>query len=349
MDADEDAAFEAQLAALTSAAEKSHQALHDPALPPRSGPSKAATPAKVTQPTPHALPPRSIGSSIIVSTTQKGNPALELLSSKAWEYGDIPADYVLGQTTCALFLSLKYHRLHPEYIYKRISDLRYAYNLRLLLVLVDIDSHEEPLRDLSKTSLINGLTVMVCWSSKEVARYLEVYKGKEFAQPTSIKGHRNEQWKDRYSEFVTALRSVSRPDALGMITMFGSVRAAINAEPAEVAGIGGWGEVKVDRWVKAVREPFKVESDKVGSKSTRAAPTTRKNDQRSVQKRPAEDAHANPDEEEALGMASAGATARHDIPEQPSRSSGSTRPLQEAGKAAMSDGIAAALAKLREQ
>lgn len=59
---------------------------------------------KVVQPTPQALPQRSSGSHIQVSPRQRGNPLLSSLRSFAWEYSDIPADYVLGVTTCALFL-----------------------------------------------------------------------------------------------------------------------------------------------------------------------------------------------------------------------------------------------------
>lgn len=58
----------------------------------------------VKQPTPQALPQRAAGSSILVSPRQKGNPVLACLKSLPWEYSDIPADYGLGLTTCALFL-----------------------------------------------------------------------------------------------------------------------------------------------------------------------------------------------------------------------------------------------------
>lgn len=58
----------------------------------------------VKQPAPQALPQRSAGSSILVSPRQKGNPVLACLKSLPWEYSDIPADYGLGLTTCALFL-----------------------------------------------------------------------------------------------------------------------------------------------------------------------------------------------------------------------------------------------------
>jgi DNA excision repair protein ERCC-1 len=72
--------------------------------PPSNAPS-----AKVVQPTPQALPQRaSTGSSILVSPRQRGNPVLASLRSLPWEYSDIPADYGLGVTTCALFLRYVY-------------------------------------------------------------------------------------------------------------------------------------------------------------------------------------------------------------------------------------------------
>lgn len=37
--------------------------------------------------------------------------------------------------------SLRYHRLHPEYIHKRIEALGHSYNLRILLLLCDIVGH----------------------------------------------------------------------------------------------------------------------------------------------------------------------------------------------------------------
>lgn len=59
---------------------------------------------KVVQPTPQALPQRQIGSSILVSPRQRGNPVLTSIKSIPWEYSDIPADYAMGGSTCALFL-----------------------------------------------------------------------------------------------------------------------------------------------------------------------------------------------------------------------------------------------------
>lgn len=222
-----------------------------------SNPSSSSGP-KVQQPKPQSLPSRTGPSSIIVSTRQKGNPSLNYVKNVPWEYGDIPCDYVLGATTCALFLSLKYHRLHPEYIYSRIRALGKNYNLRVLLCMVDIQNHEESLKELSKTSLINNLTLILCWSAQEAGRYLELYKSYEHASPQSIRAHQATSYADKLVDFVTVPRSINKTDAVSLVSAFGSVKAAVNARPEEIGEITGWGEKKVQRWCGTVREPFRV-------------------------------------------------------------------------------------------
>ncbi|KAI0116037.1 mating-type switching protein swi10 [Hypoxylon sp. NC0597] len=222
--------------------------------------SSTSTGSKIVQPTPQALPQRSSGSSILVSPRQKGNPVLASLRSVPWEYSDIPADYGLGLTTCALFLSLKYHRLHPEYIYTRIRNLQGKYNLRILLTMVDIPNHEDSLRELSKTSLINNVTIILCWSAAEAARYLELYKSYEHANFNAIKGQQATSYAEKLVEFVTVPRGINKADAISLVSAFGSLKNAINADPEQVAVISGWGEKKVKRWCDVVEEPFRVQN-----------------------------------------------------------------------------------------
>lgn len=225
----------------------------DKAPPPRTADGK------VVQPKPQALPQRSSGSNILVSPRQRGNPVLSSIRSFAWEYSDIPADYVLGQTTCALFLSLKYHRLHPEYIYQRIRNLAGKYNLRVLLTMVDIPNHEDPLRELAKTALVNNVTLMLCWSAAEAARYLELYKSYEHADFSAIRGQQSTSYAEKLVDFVTVPRSVNKADAIALVSTFGTLRSAVNADQAEINLIGGWGTTKVNKWVAAVEEPFRAQ------------------------------------------------------------------------------------------
>lgn len=224
---------------------------------PRNVNSTEASGAKVQQPKPQEIK-RTAASAILVSTRQKGNPILNSVRAMPWEYADIPADYVLGHTTCALFLSLKYHRLHPEYIYNRIRQLQGKYNLRILLCMVDIENHEEPLKELSKTSLINNVTLILTWSAQEAGRYLELFKSYEHASPTSIQAHQSTSYADKLVDFVTVPRSINKTDAVSLISSFGSLRTAVNARPEEIALVGGWGEKKVQRWCNSVKEPFRV-------------------------------------------------------------------------------------------
>lgn len=179
-----------------------------------------------------------------------------------WEYADIPADYVVGNTTCALFLSLKYHRLHPEYIYSRIRLIAGKYLLRIILVIVDIPNHEESLKELSKTSIVNNMTLILCWSAPEAAHYLELFKSSENSQPTAIRTQQAQSYKESLVEFVTTPRSINKSDAASLISTFGSLQNAVNAQPEQISAVPGWGEKKVKQWCSTVREGFRVESTK---------------------------------------------------------------------------------------
>ncbi|KAF1911767.1 hypothetical protein BDU57DRAFT_565102 [Ampelomyces quisqualis] len=323
------------------------------------------------QPKPQALPSRS---SLLVSPRQKGNPILNNVRAVAWEYSDIPADYVVGATTCALFLSLKYHRLHPEYIYNRIRDLKGQYNLRILLTMVDIESHEEPLKELSKTSLVNNVTVMLCWSAQEAGRYLELFKTFENAAPTSIRAQQSTTYSEKMVEFITVPRSINKTDAVGLVSNFGSIRTAINAGPEEIGLIAGWGDKKVQRWSNAVGEPFRIKkaarravsredtqatllrdmSTAEGESSisaldleaARAAPAqdTISNADQRPDHRLAEDTYSKDllDEEEAMREADSATASlprsNHTVPQSPKKQQDE-----------LSDGVMAALSRLRNQ
>ncbi|KAJ5719502.1 Mating-type switching protein swi10 [Penicillium malachiteum] len=293
---------------------------------------------KVQQPKPQALPTRSGTSAILVSTRQKGNPILNHIKLMPWEYAEIPADYVVGVTTCALFLSLKYHRLHPEYIYSRVRLLAGKYSLRIVLVMVDIPNHEDPLKELSKTSIINNLTLILCWSAPEAAHYLELFKSSEYAQPTAIRSQQPQSYKDSLVEFVTTPRSINKSDTASLISTFGSLQNAINAQPEQISSVPGWGEKKVQQWCNAVREDFRVES-------TKKAGTTPAVKNKPKPPRPVMSRNTAMDEDEEILRAVLAESRRTAELEAVANAdpAKSGEPAEE-----MSEGITAALARLRE-
>lgn len=124
--------------------------------------------------------------------------------------------------------------------------------------MVDIPNHEDSLRELSKTSLVNGVTVVLCWSAAEAARYLELYKSYENASFGAIRGQQASSYGEKLVEFVTVPRSLNKSDAVALVSNFGSLRNAVNADAEQLAMLGGWGRTKVKRWTSAVEEPFRV-------------------------------------------------------------------------------------------
>lgn len=193
---------------------------------------------------------------ILVNARQKGNPVLNGVKNVPWEYGDIQPDFVIGATACALFLSLKYHRLHPEYIYNRIKDLGKQYSLRVMLVLCDIDNHSDSLRELTKTCIVNNFTLILAWSTAEAGRYLESFKSLETAPAKEIKGQTSTSYSDQLTDVLTTIRAVNKNDAYSLIGTFGSVRKAFEASPEEITAIGGWGAQKVKNYTNAINLPF---------------------------------------------------------------------------------------------
>ncbi|KAK1915473.1 hypothetical protein P3342_003283 [Pyrenophora teres f. teres] len=108
-------------------------------------------------------------------------------------------------------------------------------------------------------SLVNNVTVMLCWSAQEAGRYLELFKTFENAAPTSIRAQQARTYAENMVDFITVPRSINKTDAVGLVSNFGSIRTAINAGPEEIGLIAGWGDKKVQRWCNAVREPFRVQ------------------------------------------------------------------------------------------
>ena len=126
------------------------------------------------------------------------------------------------------------------------------------MVMVDIGNHEDSLKELSKTSMVNNVTVILCWSAAEAARYLELYKSYEHANANAIRGTESKGYAEKMVDFVTVPRSINKTDAVALVSAFGSIRAAVNAQSEEIAVVGGWGEKKVHRWCSVVDEPFRA-------------------------------------------------------------------------------------------
>ncbi|KAH9620461.1 hypothetical protein KSS87_018027 [Heliosperma pusillum] len=187
----------------------------------------------------------------------KGNPLLKHIRNVRWNFAEVIPDYVLGQNSCALYLSLRYHLLHPDYLYFRIRELQKNFRLRVVLCHVDVEDVVKPLLEVTKTALLHDCTLMCAWSLEECGRYLETIKVYENKPADIIQGHMDTDYLSRLNHALTSIRHVNKTDVVTLGSTFGSLSHIMDASMEDLARCPGIGERKVKRLYDAFHEPFK--------------------------------------------------------------------------------------------
>ncbi|KAJ1892025.1 ssDNA endonuclease and repair protein rad10 [Coemansia sp. IMI 209127] len=216
------------------------------------------TSTSAPQPTSRPSGSRNYSSQVVqVNDLQRGNPLLASIRNVRWSFAkDIVPDYVIGRTACILYLSIKYHRLHPEYIAKRVEGLGKSYSLRVLLVFADTDDSKLPLREINRVALLGNMTILLAWSLDEAGRYIEALKMYEHRPPDAIKERIEDTYMGRLSNALTSVRSVNKTDVLTLASNFGSFEGMAKAGADELTLCPGIGDLKAQRLFKAMNDPF---------------------------------------------------------------------------------------------
>lgn len=173
-----------------------------------------------------------------------------------WEFSDIVPDYVMGETICALFLSIRYHQLNPDYIHERLKLLGNAYNLRVLLVQVDIADPHHTLKHLTRISILADMTIMLAWSAEDAGKIIETYKSYEKKPPDGIMERNDSAPHQKLISALTTVRSVNKTDATTLLTTFGTLSDIMKAQVRTIALCPGFGLHKAQKLHKALHEPF---------------------------------------------------------------------------------------------
>ncbi|KAG6646548.1 DNA excision repair protein ERCC-1 [Carya illinoinensis] len=218
-----------------------------------SASAPAATPSS-TLSTPLSTQSRN---AILVSHRQKGNPLLRHIRNVRWAFADVLCDYLLGQSSCALYLSLRYHLLHPDYLYFRIRELQKNFKLRIVLCHVDVEDVVKPLLEVTKTVLLHDCTLLCAWSLEECGRYLETIKMYENKPADIIQGQMDTDYLSRLNHALTTVRHVNKTNVVTLGTTFGSLSHIMDASMEDLARCPGIGERKVKRLYDTFHEPFK--------------------------------------------------------------------------------------------
>ena len=196
---------------------------------------------------------------ILVSSRQKGNPILKFVRNVPWEFNDVVIpDYIIGQNSCVFFLSLRYHMLNPNYIHDRLKQLgNKTYNLRVLLVQIDVQEPHHALKQLMRICILAELTLILAWSPEEAGKILEIYKMYENKPPDMIMEKSNPNPHSKLVDALTTVKSVNKTDAVTLMNTFGSLENITKASVEDLTLCPGFGPQKAQRLSKVLNTPFR--------------------------------------------------------------------------------------------
>jgi len=200
---------------------------------------------------------RSVKSnSIIVNNRQRGNPILKHVRKVPWEFGDISPDYQIGPASCVLYLSLKYHCLNPNYIHERLKQLANSFNLRVLLVQVDIKDPQHWLKELAAMCILADCTLMLAFTLEEAGRYLEIYKSYENKPADLIMEKTETKFLSKMTDTLTSVKKINRTDAATLLSAFDSFEKIATASTEDLSLCPGLGPQKAQQLHKVLHQPF---------------------------------------------------------------------------------------------
>lgn len=140
------------------------------------------------------------------------------------------------------------------------------FNLRILLVLCDVNDHSFTIKELTKIAIINNLTLIIAWTPEEAGKYVETYKSFEHKPPDLIKERVGEDYLSQITNVLTQVKGVNKTDVVTLLTRYKSLKRVIKVAKdgggEEVEGglemCPGFGEVKAKRLKEVFIQPFRV-------------------------------------------------------------------------------------------
>uniref|UniRef100_A0A8R1DSW1 ERCC1-like central domain-containing protein n=2 Tax=Caenorhabditis japonica TaxID=281687 RepID=A0A8R1DSW1_CAEJA len=165
------------------------------------------------------------GALVVNRRRQEGNPVLKYVRNVRYEWGDIGADFECGPSFGVVYLSFKYHKQHPDYVYSRINGKdENRYRNKVLLGYCNMEEPKHVLRELNMICFREAWTLVVVYTVEEAAEYIELFKTTQKKEVTIKKkpiDDRNDtpmsderrQNREIAVGFLTSARSITKTDA----------------------------------------------------------------------------------------------------------------------------------------
>lgn len=199
--------------------------------------------------------PAQASDQIIVNVSQKGNPLLKYL--KHWNFGETAADYQLEGHTAVLFLQLKFHALHKDYLLPHMRAIgALPCRLKVLLCLCDVEDSNSMLIQIEKHCIEFHMTLLVCWTSDEAAAYLSSFRKFANRGPELLQARRETHAFAAAIAALTQVRSINKTDVANLFSTFGSLRHVAELSEEDLLVCPGLGEKKVKRLLAVLDAPF---------------------------------------------------------------------------------------------
>ncbi|CAD5206835.1 unnamed protein product [Bursaphelenchus okinawaensis] len=213
-------------------------------------------------------------SKLLVNRKQNGNPVLKYVRAVSYEWSnEIRPDYLFGPCGI-LYLTLKWHKLHPSYLDTRLNDLN-ASDMKILLVVNMVEDPSYLLKDLNMLCYRNQWTLIVTQSVEEAGEYIENLKLSERRNPAdairAINEYRmkrrndgkpltmkekNRQNYEAAIKFLSSVKTITISDAKRLLGSFGSLQTISQCSIDQINLCPGLGPTKSQRLYEFFRLPL---------------------------------------------------------------------------------------------
>ncbi|KAL1475398.1 hypothetical protein MTO96_037314, partial [Rhipicephalus appendiculatus] len=112
------------------------------------------------------------------------------------------------------------------------------------------------LRELSQVSLLADCTMLLAWSAEEAGRHLETYKALEAKPADALMERQEGDTLSKLTDALSSVRSLNRPDAVALLSSFGSLERLAAASEQELILQPGLGPHKARRLHEVLHQPF---------------------------------------------------------------------------------------------
>jgi DNA excision repair protein ERCC-1 len=192
---------------------------------------------------------------LTISHRQKLNPLIPLLSSIETQWSDAAiADYEIGRNVAVLFLALKYHRQHPDYLGSRIEAFRGSFPVRILLLLVNDENPDLVISRLTSLVTSNGMNLILAFDYEEASRWLICLFNTQESPIEDLKAV-NETSFEIATDALNTL-GASRKEAERLLHGYATLADVLNASKESLLSLGTFRSSKIDGFICAVESGF---------------------------------------------------------------------------------------------